>query len=286
MQGPEAAVATADPEAIGWFSAVVLGLVEGITEFLPVSSTGHLIVANAMLGGSNPAFEVAIQMGAITAIAVLYRQRLIDAGRGLLAARAAGASRINLFVLLVCAALPAAVLGLAFEDQIEEVLFSPTTVGIALVVGGIALLGLERWLARRPAAAEPGSIESMTLGQAFGIGLFQCLALVPGTSRSGATIAGGLVLGMGRVAAAEFSFLVGLPVLYGACFLKLAKEPEVFFGPLLVDFLIGTVVSFVTAYLVVGPFVRFLQSHTFVVFGWYRIAAGGALLGAIAAGWL
>lgn len=261
-------------EPIGTWHAVILGLVEGLTEFLPVSSTGHLIVANSWLGRSDPAMEVAIQAGAITAIVALYGRRLFEALRGLF--RPAG-GRVNLLWLLLAGALPAAVLGVACDDWIEAHLFSVRTVAWALIAGGVGLWLLERWYARRPnAAAIP--LEAMPLRHALGIGLFQCLALVPGTSRSAATIAGGLVFGYARTAAAEYSFLVGLPILYGASFLKLLQDGPRLTGPLLSDFLVATAVSFVTAFVVVGPFVAFLRRHTFVPFAVYRIVFGALLL--------
>ncbi len=286
LQDPVGAAAT-DPEAPGLVGSLILGVVEGLTEFLPVSSTGHLIVTNRLLGHSDPTFEVAIQAGAITAIAVLYWQKILAALRGI--ARSEGRGRVNLLVLLIVAALPAAVVGVLFDDLIEELLFSAETVATTLIVGGVALLGLERWLAKR---AEQGSaglqheVENMTLRQALVVGLFQCLALIPGTSRSGATIAGALVLGFRRTAAAEFSFLVGLPILYGACALKAMKDWERISGPLLSDFLVGSAASFVTALVIVGPFVRYLQRHTFAAFAWYRIVAGLLLFALIALGWL
>lgn len=261
-------------EPIGTWHALILGIVEGLTEFLPVSSTGHLIVANSWLGRSDPAMEVAIQAGAITAIVVLYWRRLFDALRTV--ARPVG-DRTNLLWLLLVAALPAAVVGILCGDWIEANLFSVRTVAWALILGGVVLWGLERWYARRPQAASR-PLEGMTLRHAFGIGVCQCLALIPGTSRSAATIAGGLVFGYARTAAAEFSFLVGLPILYGASLLKLRHDGARLTGPLLPDFLVATGVSFVTALLVVGPFVAFLRRHTFVPFAIYRIAFGALLL--------
>jgi undecaprenyl-diphosphatase len=286
------ALAAADPAGgPGLLGSLLLGLVEGLTEFLPVSSTGHLIVVNRLLGNDDPTYEVAIQVGAISAIVVLYGRQLLQALRGILGVGrgpGTGPRGVNLLILLFVAALPAAVVGLLFDDWIESVLFSATTVATTLVLGGVLLLVLERWLTGRTAQGEPPSheIEGMSLRQALWIGLFQCLALVPGTSRSGATIAGALLLGFRRTAAAEFSFLVGLPILYGACVLKAAKDWERISGPLLVDFLVGAGASFVTALLIVGPFVRFLQRHTFAVFAWYRIGAGLVLFALIGAGLL
>lgn len=271
----------------GWLGSLVLGVVEGLTEFLPISSTGHLILANRLLGGSNPAYEVVIQAGAITAIVVLYRRRLAAALRNLLRPGAAGLGS-NLFVLLAVASVPAVVLGLGFGDLIERTLFRPEVVAMTLVLGGVVLLLLERLQDARAAAGRPADAELEQIGwrAALCIGLFQCLALIPGTSRSGATIAGAMVLGYRRTAAAEFSFLLGLPILYGACLLQLYKQWETMTGALLDDVLIGGVASFVTALLIVGPFVHFLQRHTFRPFAWYRIAIGGIVLLAWASGWL
>ncbi len=268
-------------EPIGAWHAILLGLVEGLTEFLPVSSTGHLIVANAWLGRSDPAMEVAIQAGAISAIAVLYWRRLWDAVSTLARPQP---GRVNLLWLLVVAALPATVIGLLFDDWLEAHLFSVRTVAWALIVGGVLLWVLERWQKGRAAAERP--LEHMTIGHALGIGVFQCLALVPGTSRSAATIAGGMVFGFTRPAAAEFSFLVGLPILYGASFLKLWQDADRLTGPLLRDFLLASATSFVTALAVVGPFVAFLRRHTFVPFAIYRIAFGALLLVLVARGGL
>lgn len=267
---------------IDWLYCIVMGLVEGLTEFLPISSTGHLIVTTSLFGRDDKAFTIAIQIGAISAILFLYRGRLWSAARAMFGASDASGQdgRINLLWLILLAAIPPAVLGLLLEDRIDELLFNNLTVGIALIVGGVLLIALEAWCrgkGRREADTRP--MEAMSIRQAIGIGLFQSLALIPGTSRSGATIAGAMLLGFKRTAAAEFSFLVGLPILYGASLLKLWKNRELLTDDVrLAEFGIGTVVSFVAAALVVGPFVRFLQRHDFVPFGWYRIVAGAVIL--------
>ena len=265
---------------LGWFQAVILGLVEGVTEFLPISSTGHLIVTNALFGVSDPAFEVAIQAGAITAILALYWRDLADAVRSIRSPRSAERPRVNLLWLIVIAALPAAFVGVLLEEQIEALLFNPVTVGVVLMLGGVAFLLVERWLATRQRSTEGREvgITEMTAGQALLIGAWQCLALVPGTSRSGATIIGGLLTGMSRKAAAEFSFLVGLPVLYGACLLKVVGDYERLTGPMLPSLLLSSAVAFVSAYVVVRAFVRYLQRNTFRVFAYYRLIAGAGIL--------
>ena len=262
---------------LGWFDAAVLGVVEGLTEFLPVSSTGHLIVAQRLLGvgsgAAENAFAVAIQMGAITAILALYWRRLFDALRTV--ARPTK-GQPNLLWQIAIAALPAAVLGLLFDDWIDEHLFSTRVVAVSLVVGSVLLLWLERSLKTRSATI--AGLPSMGYQIAFWIGVWQCLALVPGTSRAGATIGGALLLGLSRTAAAEFSFLVGLPILYGASLYKLIQVRETLTGPMLVPLLIGTAVSFVAALAVVGPFLRFVRAHDFRPFAWYRIVVGALLL--------
>ncbi len=278
-------------EQIGLWHSVILGIVEGITEFLPISSTGHLIVVDAFLGHSDPAFEVAIQAGAITAILVRYWRDLLRALRTLLESRQTrpdGSKPANLLWLIVVAAVPAAVAGLLLEDYIKTWLFHPLTVAIALAVGGVAFLWVEGWLERRRerGITAERQVADMTLREALVIGCWQTLALIPGTSRSGATIVGGLVSGFSRGASAEFSFLVGLPVLYGACVLEVGKDLDRFAGPLLPAMLLASAVSFVTALLVVDAFVRFLQNHTFRPFAYYRIVAGIAVVALYYAGYL
>lgn len=268
-----------EPTGVDWWFSIAMGLVEGVTEFLPVSSTGHLIITSHLFNKSNPSFEVGIQLGAISAILLLYRQRLVDAARAILGG-SSGGSRCNLLVLILVAAIPAAVVGLLFEKRIEAALFNNFTVGCTLILGGIALWGLEILHDRRgtPEAELPG-LEQMSPRQALWVGVVQCLALIPGTSRSGASIAGGMLCGLSRTAAAEFSFLVGLPILYGAGLLKLVKDWELLTaGPNLTEFVVATAVSFVSAALVVGPFVRFLQKHSFRSFAVYRVAAGILIL--------
>lgn len=261
--------------------AIVLGLVEGLTEFLPVSSTGHLIVAGHLLDCSNPTLEIGIQTGAITAILVLYARRLLDAaGQALRPVR----GQPNLLVQILVAALPAGVLGLLLDDWMEAHLFRTGVVATTMVAGGVALLLLERWLRRRPTGTAPIGLAAMSYRTAFAIGLVQCLALVPGTSRSAATIGGALLLGVSRIGAAEFSFLVGLPILYGACGMKLFKSIDELRGPLLVPFAVATVVAFLSALVVVRPFVWFLRLHSFAPFAWYRITAGAALAALACAG--
>ena len=283
LQAIEAGAETQGPGPLG---SLILGVVEGLTEFLPISSTGHLIVANRVLGSSDPLFEVMVQVGAISAIAWLYRQRLWTAASQLFVP-APNPQGANLWVAIVATSLPAIVLGLALDDWIESVLFSPATVAVSMVVGGVLLLWLERWLGVRPDPSETAaSWSAPSLRVAFAIGLFQCLALIPGTSRSGATIAGALLLGMRRGSAAEYSFLAGLPILYGAAAYKAVKELDRFDGAFLLDLCIGIVASFLTALAIVGPFVGYVRRHSFAPFAVYRILAGIALGAVVVSGLL
>ncbi len=276
----------AAPEpALSLLAAAVLGLVEGLTEFLPVSSTGHLILAQRLLGlsegAANNAFAVGIQMGAITAILALYWRRLLAAARTAL--RPTPGER-NLLWQIALGAAPAAALGLIADDWIDAHLFRSSVVAAAMVGGGVLLLALDRWVDRRSASG--AELGQLGYAAAWWIGVFQCLALVPGVSRSAATIAGALLLGASRTAAAEFSFLVGLPILYGASLLKLAKNPQALAGDALLPFVVGAAVAFLSALAVVAPFVRFLRTHGFAPFAWYRIVAGLVVAAACAAGWL
>lgn len=270
---------------LGWFEATVLGLIEGLTEFLPVSSTGHLIVAQRMLGlpegDASNTFAIGIQIGAITAILVLYWRRLFDAARTL---AKPSDGKPNLLGQITIAAIPAVIAGLLFESWIDANLFSAKVVAYALLVGGVLLLILERFLKNRPGTID--DLSAMSYRSAFYIGLWQCLALVPGTSRSGATIGGALVLGLSRTAAAEFSFLVGLPILYGASIYKLISMRDELSSEMIMPFAVGTVVSFIAAVVVVKPFIAFLRRHNFVPFAWYRIVIGIALIALIASGHL
>lgn len=271
--------------APSWLDAVVLGLVEGLTEFLPVSSTGHLIVTQRALGlADGPvanAFAIGIQFGAISAILAIYWRRLVGAARTV-AAPSPGAP--NLLWQVAVAAIPAVVVGLLFEDWIDEHLFSTTVVATTLIVGGLLLLLLERFVAE--SSLQQREVAQMSYRTAFLIGLWQCLALVPGTSRSGATIGGALMLGLSRTAAAEFSFLVGLPILYGASIYKLFKVRDQLTVEMVVPLLVGTGFAFVSALLVVRPFVTFLRRHDFRPFAYYRIVAGVALFALIGVGYL
>jgi undecaprenyl-diphosphatase len=262
-----------------WLVAIILGLVEGITEFLPVSSTGHLIVVSAMLdftGARADTFSVVIQVGAIFAVIWHYRVTLFEMVTGFVTK----VEERRLAGHLLLAFTPAVVLGLLLHDFIKAVLFSPVVVASALIIGGLVILLLE-W--RRPAVTAP-TIETMSWRQALMIGLAQCVAMVPGTSRSAATILGGYAAGLSRPAATAFSFLLAIPTILGAAALDLVKSGDLL-GPEDVPlFALGTAVAFVSALMVIRGFLRFVERHTFVVFAWYRIAFGCFLFGLFALG--
>jgi len=255
-------------------SAVILGIVEGLTEFLPVSSTGHLILATEMLGYDAEkwaVFNIAIQPGAILAVVVLYWRVFWDAFIGLFRwdPQAVAFTR-NLLV----AFFPAVILGLAFGDQIETLLENAQVVGWALLVGGVAILLVER-LAK---PAESGGVANMTLRQSVMVGLVQCLAMVPGVSRSGATILGAMAFGVDRKTAAEFSFFLALPTLTGATVLQLAKHSDQIDSTQYGLIGIGFAVSFVVALAVIKGFVAYVSRRGFAPFAWYRIVVGIAAL--------
>lgn len=248
--------------------AAILGVVEGITEFLPISSTGHLIVAGDLLGftGERAAtFEIFIQLGAILAVAWLYRARFWSA-----LAHARGPEGRAFLLPLFVAFLPAAVVGLALHHWIKAYLFTPSVVAAALVAGGVAILVIER----RRAAPTISLTTPMPIRTAFGIGLAQLLSLIPGTSRSAATILGGFALGCSREAATEFSFLLSVPVLGAATLYDLFKSRGALGAGDLPLFTIGTVVAFLVAFVVIQRFLRYVAGHDFRVFAWYRIGFG------------
>lgn len=261
--------------------AAFLGVVEGLTEFLPVSSTGHLIVASDAIGFRHPVkevFEIVIQMGAILAVVWYFRARLLAKVQGLTRDPACQRFWINLAI----AFLPFAAVGFLFGKKLKELLFNPPVVAAALILGGIAILFIER-IPKRELHLQSEDLPRKT---AFFVGLCQILALIPGVSRSGATIMGGLCLNMSRSAATEFSFFLSIPILTAASLYDLWKHrheitPD---GYELIG--IGFVVSFLVALAVIHWLIRYIASHSFVIFGWYRIVAGLALAGACAVGWI
>lgn len=253
---------------------IILGIVEGVTEYLPVSSTGHLILATELLGFDAEAwavFNIAIQPGAILAVVLIYWRTFWDVLVGLFH-RSPDAWA---FVRNILAAfLPAVVIGLAIGDQIELLLANAVVVAWALIIGGVAILILERVVKPK----ETGGVANLTLRQSATIGLIQCLAMIPGVSRSGATILGAMSLGVDRKTAAEFSFFLAVPTLTGATVLQLAKHWDQIPTGQLGWIGLGSLVSFVTAFVVVKGFLAIVTRYGFAPFGWYRIVAGAAAL--------
>ena len=260
---------------------IILGVVEGLTEYLPVSSTGHLILATELLGFDADKwalFNVAIQPGAILAIVVLYWRTFRDVLVGLFQ-RDRTALRFTRNLLIAFA--PAVVLGLALGDIIDALLENAVVVGWALIIGGVAIIVIEKLVKVRPTPEvdrPDAMVAAVSLKQSVMIGLVQCLAIIPGVSRSGATIMGALAMGIDRKTAADFSFFLAIPTLAGATALQMYKHSEQIDPEMINYILIGEVVSFVVAIVVVKLFVAFVQRHGFTPFGWYRIFAGAAAL--------
>ncbi|HZR84911.1 MAG TPA: undecaprenyl-diphosphate phosphatase [Candidatus Binatia bacterium] len=250
--------------------AAVLGVVEGLTEFLPVSSTGHLIVAGRLLDFESPEFEIAIQLGAMLALTWVYRTRLLA-----LASDSARRPDARLLVLKILAAfVPAALVGLALHHWIEETLFRPGFVATTLILGGILILAIDS--PGRVGGLE--DVERMTFGQALAVGAGQTLSLLPGVSRSGATILAGLLAGLTRRAALDFSFLLALPTMYAACLFALWKARHDLAGSAGVAMAVGLLAAYASALVVIRAFLRYVGDHSLHPFGWYRIAAGAAVL--------
>jgi undecaprenyl-diphosphatase len=262
---------------VNLFQAAILGAVEGLTEFLPVSSTGHLILtahAMGLVGGIMNAFEIVIQAGALLAVLWLYRVRVLDVVRGVARPRSPGGL---LLLKLLVAFLPAAILGLLLHRSIEEHLFGPRAVAVALFVGGVVMVIFERRRRARPPATAFESVDAIPLRVALAIGVFQCASLWPGMSRSMVTILGGLLLGCSAVAAAEFSFLLALPTLGAATLYDFVKHREELLGGDSVGLgatLVGLAVAAIVAVIAIRSFLRYLTRHGLEPFGWYRIALG------------
>ncbi|MBV2133019.1 undecaprenyl-diphosphate phosphatase [Pseudomonas sp. MAP12] len=254
--------------------ALILGIVEGLTEFLPISSTGHQIIVADLIGFGGDrakAFNIIIQLGAILAVVWEFRQRIIGVVCGLPRERQAQRFTVNLLI----AFLPAVILGLAFADLIEHWLFNPITVASALVIGGVVML----WAEKRQHAVEVQAVDDMSWKHALKIGCAQCLAMIPGTSRSASTIIGGLIFGLSRKAATEFSFFLAMPTMVGAAVYSGYKHRALFEnGADLPVFVLGFVTSFVFAMLAVRALLKFIASHSYAVFAWYRIGFGLLIL--------
>ncbi|WP_345953634.1 undecaprenyl-diphosphate phosphatase [Mucilaginibacter sp. PAMB04168] len=248
--------------------AIILAIIEGLTEFLPVSSTGHMIIASSAMGIANndfvKLFTVAIQLGAILSVVVLYFKRFFRS--------------FDFYIKLLVAFIPAAVFGLLFSHKIDELMESALTVGITLFIGGIILLFVDKWF-NNPIIEKEEDISYLT---ALKIGFFQCIAMIPGTSRSASTIVGGMSQKLSRTAAAEFSFFLAVPTMFAATAKKLYdfyKEGHVFTGEEVKLLAIGNVIAFIVALLAIRTFITFLERKGFVLFGWYRIIVGAVIIG-------
>ena len=262
--------------------AALMGVVEGLTEFLPISSTGHLILAGSLLGFSDAkakVFDIAIQTGAILAVIIVYWQKIRDTVVALPSSRQA--QRFTLNVLI--AFLPAVVLGLLFGKAIKAHLFTPQVVATTFILGAFVIL----WAERRPQnLARVHSVDDMTPLDALKVGLVQCFAMIPGTSRSGATIIGGMLLGLSRKAATDFSFFLAIPTLIGAGVYSLYKERALLSWADAPMFGVGLLFSFISAWICVRWLLRYISSHSFVPFAWYRIAFGLIVLLTWWTGWV
>jgi undecaprenyl-diphosphatase len=253
------------------FQAVVIAIVEGLTEFLPVSSTGHMVIVQELLGLEPTEFTktymVNIQFGAILSVVVLYWKRFFRS--------------LDFYWKLLVAFIPAAILGYFLGDSIDLLLENVAVVAVALLLGGIVLLFVDNWF-------KPKGVEGIGYGRAFAIGVCQCIALIPGVSRSAATIIGGMGTGLTRKHAAEFSFFLAVPTMAAASGYKMLQgwkaDPDLFSGDHIGLLLLGNAVAFIVAWLAIRSFVGFLTRHGFRVFGWYRIALGLLLLGLLLAG--
>jgi undecaprenyl-diphosphatase len=258
--------------------ALILGVVEGLTEFLPVSSTGHLIVAGSLLNFNDEhekTFDVVIQLGAILAVCWEFRRRIGNVVSGL--PSRPDARRFTLNVII--ATIPAVVLGLLFEKSIKAALFSPVPVAFALVAGGVVILWAEaRQRARGKSAARVQSVDDLSALDALKVGLAQCFALIPGMSRSGSTIIGGMLFGLDRRVATEFSFFLAIPIIFGATAYELYKDWHLLSVDALGTFALGFAAAFVSAFACVRWLLRYIAAHDFTAFAWYRIGFGLLIL--------
>ena len=249
--------------------AFLLGIVEGVTEFLPVSSTGHLIVAAELLnftGASSKVFEIFIQLGAIFAVVVEYRKKILDTFIGIQTDKVAQDFTRNLIIAFI----PAAILGFFLHGLIKEYLFNPIVVGVALIAGGVLMIIIEKKLPNRPKV----NVDKINNKQAIIVGIAQCFALIPGVSRSASTIMGGLIGGLDRKTATEFSFFLAIPIIFAASVFDLSSNIDILNKGDIPVFLVGFITAFLSSYLIIKIFIWFVANNTFVVFGWYRIVVG------------
>lgn len=257
--------------------AAIMGIVEGLTEFLPISSTGHLILAGSLLGFDDDkakVFDIAIQTGAIFAVILVYWQKIRTTLVALPTDKQAQQFTLNVFVAFV----PAVVLGLLFGKAIKANLFTPTVVASTFIIGGFIILWAEKRQKDNPAVARINEVEAMSVMDAIKVGLVQCLAMIPGTSRSGATIIGGMLLGLSRKAATDFSFFLAMPTLIGAGAYSLYKERALLSVADIPMFTVGLIFAFASAWLCIRWLLRYIATHSFVPFAWYRIAFGVVVL--------
>lgn len=263
---------------------VIMGIVEGLTEFLPISSTGHLILAGSLLnftGEKVKVFEIVIQAGAMLAVCWEYRVRI---ARVILDFKHQIAAR-RFVVNLMIAFLPAVILGLVFGKAIKAYLFKPIPVALAFIVGAFVIIIVER-RQRRVMYSRVDTVEDMSAADALKVGLAQCLALIPGTSRSGATIIGAMAFGLSRRAATEFSFFLAIPTLFGATVYSLYKERALLSAADLPMFSVGALSAFISAFLCVRWLLRYISSHDFMIFAWYRLVFGAVVLVTALTGWV
>ena len=257
--------------------AAIMGIVEGLTEFLPISSTGHLILAGTLLGFDDEkakVFDIAIQTGAIFAVILVYWQKIRDTVVALPTEKQAQQFALNVLIAFI----PAVVLGLLFGKAIKANLFTPVVVASTFIIGGFIILWAEKRQANNPAVARIHAVEDMTMMDALKVGLVQCLAMIPGTSRSGATIIGGMLLGLSRTAATDFSFYLAIPTLIGAGVYSLYKERALLSLADVPMFAVGLVFAFISAWLCIRWLLKYIATHSFVPFAWYRIAFGVVVL--------
>jgi undecaprenyl-diphosphatase len=257
--------------------AAIMGIVEGLTEFLPISSTGHLILAGALLGFDDDkakVFDIAIQTGAIFAVILVYWQKIRDTVVALPTEKQAQQFALNVLIAFI----PAVVLGLLFGKAIKANLFTPVVVASTFIIGGFIILWAEKRQAKNPAVARIHAVEDMSMMDALKVGLVQCFAMIPGTSRSGATIIGGMLLGLSRKAATDFSFYLAIPTLIGAGAYSLYKERGLLSVADVPMFAVGLLFSFLSAWLCIRWLLKYIASHSFVPFAWYRIAFGIVVL--------
>jgi len=265
--------------------AAVMGIVEGLTEFLPISSTGHLILVGTLLEMTDTkakVFDIAIQTGAIFAVILVYWQKVRDTMLGLPTEKPAQRLALNVLVAFI----PAVILGLLYGRQITAYLFNPVVVATAFILGGLVILWAENRYKNNPAAIRIDDADKMSLKDALKVGLVQCVAMIPGTSRSGATIIGGMLFGLSRKASTDFSFYLAIPTLIGAGVYSLYKERALLSLADMPMFGVGLLFSFLSAWVCIRWLLQYIASHSFVVFAWYRIVFGLLVLLTAQMGWV